>query len=143
VPSGTRVGDVASLQNVAATILDLAGGPDPRIPGRSLMEYARQPDLVRRDSLFASVDYHRQLPKWPPNQPVLRGNLRTVILDSLQLIQTGDNVQEFYQLGRDPWQVQNLLGVPAFSEALGRYRGALAKRMDGQPIGRSDGRTVR
>jgi arylsulfatase A-like enzyme len=140
VPSRTRVGDVASMQNLAATILDLAGGPDPRIPGRSLMEYAQQPDLVRQDSLFASVDYHRQLPKWPPNQPVLRGNLRSVILDSLQLIQTGDGVQEFYQLGRDPWQVQNLLELPEFGEALGRYRGALVALNDGRTVRRSGGR---
>jgi arylsulfatase A-like enzyme len=127
LPAGTRVGDIASLQNLPATILELAGGPDSRIPGRSLMAYARQPDLVRRDSLYAAVEYHSLLPKWPPNQPVLRGDMRTVILDSLQLIVNGDGVQEFYQLGRDPWQVQNLLGVPEFSEALGRYRGALGQ----------------
>ncbi|HEX9164555.1 MAG TPA: sulfatase, partial [Gemmatimonadales bacterium] len=139
VPAGARVGDIASLQNVPATILELAGGPDPRIPGRSLMEYARQPDLVRRDSLYAAVDYNSLLPKWPPNQPVLRGNMRTVILDSLQLIVNGDGVQEFYQLGRDAWQVQNLVGVPEFGGALERYRGALAAK----PGRRADTRTGR
>jgi arylsulfatase A-like enzyme len=135
VPAGTRVSDIASLQNVAATVLDIAGGADPRIPGRSLMDYARQPDLVRQDTLFAAVDYHRQLPKRPPNQPVLRGNMRTVILDSLQLILNGDGVQEFYQLGRDPWQVQNLLGVPEFGGPLERYRGALSAKTGGQVDG--------
>jgi arylsulfatase A-like enzyme len=141
VPAGERVGDVASLHNIAATILDLSGGPDARIPGRSLMEYARQPDLVRQDTLFAAVDFHRQLPKWPPNQPVLRGNMRTVILDSLQLILNGDGVQEFYQLGRDPWQVQSLTGVPEFGGALERYRGALGTLL--KTGGRTDGQTGR
>jgi arylsulfatase A-like enzyme len=127
VTEGARVADIASLQNLPATILDLAGGPDPRIPGRSLVEYVRQPDLVRGDSLRAVVEYHSLLPKWPPNQPVLRGTMRSVVLDSLQLIVNGDGVQEFYQLGRDPWQVQNLIGRSEFAEALERYRGALSR----------------
>jgi arylsulfatase A-like enzyme len=137
VTGGARVADIATLRNLPATILDLAGGPDPRIPGRSLMEYVRQPGLVRGDSLYAVVEYHSLLPKWPPNQPVLRGTMRTVVLDSLQLIRNGDGIQEFYQLGRDPWQVQNLVGRPEFGAALERYRGALGTG------GRADGRTGR
>ena len=125
IPGNMRVPDAASLRHVAATVLELAGVTDSRVPGNSLLAYVRQPDLVRRDTLFAAVDFDPLLPAWPPNQPVLKGDLRSVMLDSLQLIRNGDGREELYQLGRDPWQVRNLVGQPDFDDALRRYRGAL------------------
>lgn len=127
VPANVRIADATSLRHVAATLLDVAGATDPRVPGSSLLAYARNPGLVRGDTLHSAVDYDPLLPAWPPNQPVLSGDLRSVVLDSLQLIRNGDGREELYQLGRDPWQVRNLAGDPAFGEALARYRGALGR----------------
>jgi len=58
---------------------------------------------------------------------VLRGPMRTVVLDSLQYIRNGDGLEELYHLGRDSWEVQNLIADPAYQLELARYRSALAE----------------
>ncbi|NOT09384.1 MAG: sulfatase-like hydrolase/transferase [Gemmatimonadales bacterium] len=124
-PAGVRVPSVASLRDLPATLLTLSGVPNPGLPGRSLSALWEAPDPSRTDTLFASLDYNRLLPRFPPS-PVLRGSMRTVVLDSLQFILNGDGVEELYHLGRDPWQVRNLAQAPEYATDLARYRGALA-----------------
>jgi arylsulfatase A-like enzyme len=133
VPPGLHVPFPASLRSIASTVLAYAGVPNPGLPGESLTGYLRGPGLpVPVDTLFSAVDYNRLLPKWPPNQPVLRGNMRSVVLDSLHYILNGDGVEELFQLGRDPWQIRNLAGVPEFKPALDAYRAALQTQAQGK-----------
>jgi arylsulfatase A-like enzyme len=101
VPLGLKVQAPASLRDLAATVLDLVGVQGSGVPGRSLMEWVRpRPDSTRQDTLYSAVDYHRLLPKWPPS-PVMRGNMRSIVLDSLHYIRNGDGVEELFHLGRD------------------------------------------
>ena len=57
--------------------------------------------------------------------PVLKGSLRSIVLDSLEYIRNGDGAEELYHLGRDPWQVRNLVSDSTYRADLVRYRAAL------------------
>ncbi len=128
VPLGLKVQAPASLRDLAATVLDLAGVPGSGVPGRSLMEWVRSPrDSARRDTLYSAVDYHRLLPKWPPS-PVMRGDMRSIVLDSLHYIRNGDGVEELFHLGRDSRETVNLATHAEYRAELERHRRAL----DGQ-----------
>ena len=136
VPLGLKVGAPASLRDLAATVLDLAGITGSGVPGRSLMEWVKAtPVRDRRDTLFAAVDYHRLLPKWPPS-PVMRGDMRSIVLDSLHYIRNGDGSEQLFHLGRDSRETVNLASLPEFAADLARHRAAL----DGQAGGRAGGR---
>lgn len=129
LPEGIRIQAPAPLRDLAATILDAAGLPNPGLPGRSLLEPVAAPESPRVDTLFAAVDYHRQLPKWPPS-PILAGDLRSVVLDSLQYIRSSNGAEQLFHLGRDSWQVRNLAGVGSFGAELERHRAALSRLPD-------------
>jgi arylsulfatase A-like enzyme len=125
VAAGARVSAPASLRDLPATLLGLAGVPNPGVPGHPLLGVLGggvESSLV--DTLLAAVDYHRLIPKWPPS-PVLRGSMRSIVLDSLQYILNGDGGEELYHLGRDSWEVHDLARVPAYQAELARYRAAL------------------
>jgi len=126
VPAGAQVNSPTSLRHVAATILDLAGVRNPGLPGTSLTRWFESaPESLQPDTLYAAVDYNRLLPNWPPNQPVLRGDIRTVVLDSLQYILNGDGLEQLFNNGRDFWQIRNLVGTPDFAAALQEHRAAI------------------
>jgi arylsulfatase A-like enzyme len=128
VPAGLRIQEPASLRDLAATVLDLAGVQGSGMPGRSLMAWVRPPyDSTRADTLYSAVDYHRLLPKWPPS-PVLRGNMRSVVLDSLHYIRNGDGSEELFHLGKDSRETVNLVTHEEYRAELERYR----KALDGQ-----------
>ena len=125
VPANTRIPSLASLRDLPATLLELAGVANPGLPGHSLV--ARwTPGAVGggADTLYATVGFNRLLPRWPPS-PVLKGTMHSIVLDSLQLIENGDGKEELYHLGEDSWQVRNLVAVPAYQSELNRYRAAL------------------
>lgn len=124
-PEGLRIEQLAALRDLPATLLEMAGVANPGLPGHSLVS-AWKPagDEGARDPLFASVEYNRLLPKWPPS-PVLKGSMRSVVLDSLQYILNGDGSEELYHLGRDSWEIKNLVTLPDYHADLNRYRSAL------------------
>jgi arylsulfatase A-like enzyme len=123
-PAGVRVQALASLRDLPATLLALAGVPNPGLPGRSLVEAWAPAGNLATDPLFSVVEYNRLLPKWPPS-PVLRGSMRSVVLDSLQYILNGDGAEELYHLGRDSWEVRNLVAAPEYRPEVTRYRAVL------------------
>jgi arylsulfatase A-like enzyme len=124
-PIGVKVQAPASLRDLAATVLDLAGAEGSGIPGRSLMEWLNPArDSARRDTLFSAVDYHPLIPTWPPS-PVIRGDMRSVVLDSLHYIRNGDGVEELFHLGRDSRETVNLATLPVYASDLARHRAAL------------------
>ncbi len=127
LPEGVAVQAPATLRDLAATILDLAGVPNPGIPGRSLLSWVRPPlDPARVDTLVAAVDYHPQLPKWPPS-PILRGDMRSVVLDSLHYIRNGDGEEGLFHLGQDSRETRNVARMPEFGALVARHRAALER----------------
>jgi arylsulfatase A-like enzyme len=124
-PANAQIASVASLRDLPATLLQLAGVANPGIPGHSLTGLWSTGAVSASDTLFAAVDYNWLIPLFPPS-PVLRGPMRTVVLDSLQYIRNGDGLEELYHLGRDSWEVQNLVAAPEYQADLARYRTAMA-----------------
>jgi arylsulfatase A-like enzyme len=122
VPAGAKISSLASLRDLPATLLELAGLSNPGLPGHSLVR--RWQTGADPDTLLASLAYNRLLPKWPPS-PILRGSMRTVVLDSLQYILNGDGQEELYHVGQDSWEVRNLVAAPEYQGELARYRAAL------------------
>jgi arylsulfatase A-like enzyme len=124
VPTKAQIPSLASLRDLPATLLQLAGVPNPGLPGHSMVALWSAGGATVSDTLFASVDYNWLIPKWP-SSPVLRGPMRTVVLDSLQYIRNGDGLEELYHLGHDSWEIRNLIGAPEYQSDLLRYRAAL------------------
>jgi arylsulfatase A-like enzyme len=136
VPLGVKVQEPASLRDLAVTVLDLAGIQGSGMPGRSLMEWVRPTrDSTRSDTLYSAVDYHRLLPKWPPS-PVMKGNMRSIVLDSLHYIKNGDGTEELYHLGRDSRETVNLATLPQYASELARHRAALGGGAEGRRGGK-------
>ena len=125
VPAGSKIGSLASLRDLPATLLELAGIPNLGMPGHSLAAlWGPAGPQSLTDTLFSAVEYNRRLPKWPPS-PVLKGSLQSIVLDSLQYIRNGDGTEELYHLGHDPWQIRNLVSDSTYRADLTRYRAAL------------------
>jgi arylsulfatase A-like enzyme len=96
VPAGRREPRVASLTDVASTLLDL-GDVDPLgIQGRSLARYW-QTDAPPRDAgaAYASLRYR---PRPEDTWPIARGPMAAVVEDSLYLVRNGDGTNEMFRL---------------------------------------------
>ena len=134
-PAGLRVGSLAALRDLPATLLEMAQIPNPGLPGRSLARtWNAGGGPLLPDTVLATVDYNRLLPRWPP-APVLKGSMRSVVLDSLQYILNGDGTEELYHLGRDSWEIRNLVSLSAYGPDLDRHRGALRALPPGKGFG--------
>ena len=107
VPAAARVPDVATLSNMAATLLDLSGVDRLGIEGQSLAQYWR-PETKDNDSepAFASL---RDPPRPEDDWPIARGPMAAVVLDSLHLIRNGDGTSELYHV--DSLRGRNLVEV--------------------------------
>jgi arylsulfatase A-like enzyme len=125
VPAGLRVRSLAGLRDIPATVLELAGVPNPGMPGRSLaQDWSEGRAGTATDPVLSVVDYNRRLPSWPPS-PVLQGTMWSLVLDSLHYILNGNAREELYHLGKDSWEVRNLAGTAEYQAELERHRGAL------------------
>jgi arylsulfatase A-like enzyme len=125
VPGGIRISSVASLRDLPATLLELANIANPGLGGHSLVpSWSAAGTAGVTDTAFASVEYNRLLPRSLP-APILRGSMRTVVLDSLQYVLNGDGKEELYHLGRDSWEIRNLVDSAGYQPDLARYRNAM------------------
>ncbi|MEZ4586041.1 MAG: sulfatase-like hydrolase/transferase [Gemmatimonadales bacterium] len=133
VPEGVRVTAPTSLRNVAATVLDLTGAANPGLQGRSLAaRWKPEGDGFGTDTVFAAVDWHESLSRFPPS-PLLAGSLRSVVLDSLHLVARADGSEALFDPDRDFLERRNLAGLPAYQAELGRLRAALQAMTNGNP----------
>ena len=125
VPAGDRIQAPVSLRHVARTIVDAAGVEASEIGGTSLTGFwGSGMDRPPGDTLYAALDFNRRLPRFPPS-PVLRGPMASLVLDSLHYIRNGDGAEELYHLGRDSWEVRNLVRDSGYAQALEAHRLAL------------------
>ncbi|RUL85922.1 sulfatase [Tautonia sociabilis] len=139
VPEGLAIDDVVSLRDLPATLLDLAGSPGPRLPGRSLADSWRGREAGESEErpgspaptsmVVASVPGPDSVPPNEGRSPVFRGPMIAVIdPQSLKYIRTEGRdaiIEELYDLQSDPGEQVNLAS-PQAEPMLERFRAVLA-----------------
>jgi arylsulfatase A-like enzyme len=128
VKPATRIPNLVICQDIAPTWLELAGGkPGPQIQGRSLL-----PLLARR----SSPQWRRSIlvEYWAENaMPWLVGMtykaVRTGRYKYIHWVNRGraDELDELYDLERDPYELKNLAGSRAAAGVKARLRGELRR----------------
>ncbi len=99
VPADRRVTDAVTLRDVATTILDLAGvHSGPAFPGTSLARYWRETPAAPPTPIISEVT---GLPNLGKRMPIGRGDMVSLVRDSLHYIRNGDGIEELYNFRRD------------------------------------------
>jgi arylsulfatase A-like enzyme len=123
VPAG-RVPGPVTLRNLAATILDLSGNGDSRIPGRSLRIYWGD-SLVRisQDTLLSHIRTLINRPEW---WPASQGDMLSLMLGRYRYIMNeGTGREELFDFEADLDERNDLAGTPEGQQALPAFRRAL------------------
>ena len=122
VKAGSQVRDLVICQDIAPTLIELAGGkPGPQIQGRSLLPLFAGKRAGWRKSFL--VEY------WAENaMPWLVGmTYKAVRTDRHKLIHwvnrgKAGELDELYDLERDPYELKNLIRHQASAPVLGKLR---------------------
>ena len=114
---GTRP-QFVSLLDLTATICDAAGTRMERADGTSLLPLLHDPRHRWRDHVVSESHGHR----FPYGQ-------RIVWWRNLKYVLNFTDIDELYDLGRDPAEMRNLVGEPAYAEALHELRRRLRLEM--------------
>ncbi len=92
VPAGERVGQVVSLRDVPATLLELAGIQQSTIPGVSLSHRWRGDPLASSPAI-AETEHTINLPK---SLPTWYGAMQALVGEELHYIRRGDGQERVY-----------------------------------------------
>jgi arylsulfatase A-like enzyme len=113
LPRGRVVREAVSLRDIPATVLDLAGVPNPRgIPGASLADYV--------DSARAPAPWERPILSTASSQATKGGS--SLITDGWHYIRSARGEEELFDFERDPRDSVNVVATPAGRAALPRIR---------------------
>ena len=132
--AGTHIRDLVISQDIAPTLIELAGGkPGAQIQGRSLLPLFKGRRAGWRESFL--VEY------WAENaMPWLVGmTYKAVRTDRHKLIHwvnrgTAGELDELYDLERDPYELENLIGSRTHARVRTRLQGEL-KRLVAAAVG--------
>ncbi len=104
IPAGTRSSSVASLLDVGATMIDIAGGPElPNSAGRSLKPVLSGDASSWKDEAFSEY--------FNPPQRMLRDN-------QWKLNYYNGHEPQLFNLEKDPGEMENLAEAPACRETV-------------------------
>ncbi len=100
IPANQRIEAPATLRDLAATILDIAGvHSGPGVPGVTFARYWHEMPGVVPTPIISEIT---GLPNLGKKVPVGRGDMVSLVQDSLPYIRNGDRVEELYSIPRDP-----------------------------------------
>jgi len=127
IKPGSRVRDLVICQDIAPTLIQLAGGrPGPQVQGRSLLPLLSGKRSGWRKSLL--VEY------WAENaMPWLIGMtykaVRTGRYKYIRWVNRSRNgeLDELYDLDRDPYEISNVINRPAYRAVRDRLRRELRR----------------
>jgi arylsulfatase A-like enzyme len=121
IPGPKVITQPVSLRNVPRTLALLATGESGPFPGHSLVG-PWQDSLPSGDNpVMAEVRKGLRTPEW---HPVTRGDMYSVVMDSMRLIHNGDGSEELYRFYDDPWE-RNKLVTDSTQAGLRRLRASL------------------
>ncbi len=122
IPRGVEAGDITTNADLAPTILDAAGArADIPVDGRSLLPFTTDPGRMHGRELLIEQD----TPQKPNGNP--RGTEYQAIRTArYKFVRYWDDQLELYDLRRDPYELENLKGDPAY----GKVKHALSKRLE-------------
>jgi arylsulfatase A-like enzyme len=124
-----------SLRDLATTIAEVAGFPDDPFPGESLARHWN--DEADPNLPVPAVLSEVEGPAFTtPNQrhsPAFRGSMQSLVMDERMYIRNGDGVEEFYDLNRDPNQIDDIIESPGAQMILQRFRTKLDEMLEDVP----------
>ena len=119
VPAGARVGDVVTLRDVPATILDLAGVPnDGTIAGASLVGIP-QAEGGHRSPAIAQTE---KTEAWWGAVPTQRGSMEAFLGDRLHYIRISNGEEQLFDYREDYEELHDLSKEPPWPDSLAVLR---------------------
>jgi arylsulfatase A-like enzyme len=119
VPAGARVGDVVSLRDLPATILDLAGISNERaIPGTSLIGVLH-PENGRRSPVIAQTE---KTEAWWGTVPTRRGSMESLLDDRLHYIRISNGEEQLFDYRTDYAELNDLAKSVPWRDSLPAFR---------------------
>jgi arylsulfatase A-like enzyme len=121
----TRIERSVTLRDLAATITDLlALDAEAPFPGESLAGLWNQSETFANASpvlseLSLNRGFGRLVPSW-------MGHTRSITSGAFHYIANGDGTEELFDLGADPWELENIVADSADHSQLTRLRSILA-----------------
>ena len=126
VPVNTSVREPVTLRDMAATIVDLAQlGDKNRFPGNSLAQFwngTGNTDSGARSPLLSEVTVG---PDTHPQDPLFKGEMRSLVMDRKHYVLNGDGREEVYDLDSDPQENKDLAGSDEGRQIIPRFRSLL------------------
>ena len=131
IEPGTVVDAPVGLQDLLPTCCDIAGIAVPEgVTGRSVLGFARHETVLDwREWLHGE---HAPMKDVFPGMHYLTDGARKYIWFL-------DGLEQFFDLGRDPKELNNLIHAGAYQDQVKLWRERLIKRLAGRPEGFSDG----
>jgi arylsulfatase A-like enzyme len=112
IEPGTRVSEMVLALDIAPTMIELAGGaPGPHVQGRSFVELLEARRKAWRESFL--VEYYNES-AWPWIVGMSYKAVRTERHKLVHWIHK-EGVDELYDLERDPYEITNVIGDPAYT----------------------------
>jgi arylsulfatase A-like enzyme len=133
IPSGRQIDHAVDLRSIAATVLDVAGIPQAKIPGQSLLSYVNAPDSLPE----RAVSEGPLVPGNPPTWQTGKGWVKSVATRRWHLIELESGEKELYDLATDPSEVHNLAQSPEWRDTLSLLQRDLPRALGSSPTDRS------
>ena len=113
IPSGTRVSQVVSLNDVPTTIMRLLDERGSSFPGIPLSRYwSENPDNQKIEPIVATLSPGR-FKGGLPDYPVSKGGLKSLVTEQWHFILSESGRAELYAWREDPNEARNLADDPA------------------------------
>ena len=125
VPAGRRIHETVTLRDIAATLVDIVKLKNgPRLPGNSLAGYwnGGHEFTTSKTVLLSEVRKGINLAEW---LPVMRGDMKSLVIDGKQYIRNGDGREELYDFENDPEEERNLASSEESRGMLKQFRATL------------------
>lgn len=124
IKPSTKIEDMVLQIDVAPTMLELAGVKVPDcVQGKSMVPLLRGEKPAWRKSFFYEYVQEPQFPKTPSINAVRTDRWKYIRYPEI------DDIEELYDLRRDPYELRNLAADPAHASTLAEMRKELERLM--------------